>query len=174
MGIVIYSLWSGCSWIGCPGLSSALNKPHRGQDVHCSWSTESKDLLLQLDPGENSAQQQQRAQPHFYPLTCQTWERHTFSSRELSHPHSPLKFVSYKPMLLPEPFSGVNKHLGITPIPSVSCYRVPNQRDCDAFLQQWPGPDSLLLLLAPEPLPPAGAVPPAHGSHQQLGPLLLL
>lgn len=62
----------------------------------------------------------------------------------------------------------------ITPIPSVSCYRVPHQRNCDAFIQQWPGSDSLLLLLAPEPLPPAGAIPPAHGGHQQLGPLLLL
>lgn len=62
----------------------------------------------------------------------------------------------------------------ITHIPSVSCYRVPNQRDGDTFIQQWPGSDSLLLLLTSEPLPPAGAIPPAHGSHQQLGPLLLL
>lgn len=62
----------------------------------------------------------------------------------------------------------------ITYIPSVSCYRVPYQCDCDAFIQQWPGSDSLLLILTSEPLPPARAIPSAHGSHQQLGPLLLL
>lgn len=47
-----------------------------------------QSLLPQLDLGEKSAQQQQRAQPHFCTLRCQVWERHTFSSRGLSHPLS--------------------------------------------------------------------------------------
>lgn len=45
------------------------------------------------------------------------------------------------------------------------------------LFQQWPGrrrsslPEPLLLLLSSQPLPAAGAVPPAHGCHQQLGAL---
>lgn len=51
--------------------------------------------------------------------------------------------------------------------------RRPGPGSCSSGGQP-PGPLPLLLLIPPEPLPSAGAIPSAHGSHQQPGTLLIL
>lgn len=63
--------------------------------------------------------------------------------------------------------------------PLVSLPRLsPGLSVCDPLLfQQWPGQrwyslsEPLLLFLPSQPISSAGAVPPAHGRHQQLGAL---
>ena len=51
--------------------------------------------------------------------------------------------------------------------------RQPGSGSCSSWGQP-PGPLPLLLLIPVEPLPSAGAIPPAHGGHQQPGTLLIL
>lgn len=59
------------------------------------------------------------------------------------------------------------------PLPRV-CLRLSPELPHLAVLQQRASTEQLLRLVSPQPFPPAGAVSPAHGRHQQPGALPLL